>query len=488
MDIGANALGSSLLDGCCLEAERAERVGIGLEGLRNSLNDSLRPHLTGLIGEVHSTSRLLRDLADQSQIHISRVPVVIDYLNVILPCLCRSLRDITTFYEDRSQPRDRRWKKMYHEMSSELLGTTLPARFVMYNLFLVSLQHLLTKSPNFDMNGLESLRTRILQLREARGIPPPSPIQRSLIRRNGAPNFWAQETNSHWAESIFTQPLPSRTELEKPGRTLSEAYGPLQRLGQLNISPDVKILIKRSFDNDRLSVTFFLETSDEAPFLLIRTMQFGSSWVSLRGAHELSIRRGTSNTLTLTRWSKSEEHSKPWAILSFITCEELVLFYCTFVCLKARSVLTIDRHPDEFKLRKESKVFQAKIIDDGYEHILNVFQDPHSGRKRLHASVWDGELRFCPVWTAFLPDAPPKEWLLKKSRYRVQIRDIQPYVFCQNYRAHKQRKGKYGAFELNFAKDAGATHFKDLFDPRPPPTIVSTESDDSGDPGPSGQQ
>lgn len=141
----ARSISASLLSGCCHEAERADRVGVGLEGLRNSLPENLRPHLNGVIDEIHITARHLRDLADQSQVHISRVPVVIDYLSIILPCLCRSLVDITDFYEDRSMSRDRRWRKMYHVMGNELPGTTLPARFIMYNQFLRLILFLLTK-------------------------------------------------------------------------------------------------------------------------------------------------------------------------------------------------------------------------------------------------------------------------------------------------------------------------------------------------------
>ena len=138
-------MASKLLNGCCVESERAERVAVSLEGLRNSLPDELHPHLSGVIEEVHKSSNLLRDLADQSQVHISRVPSVIDFLNIILPCYCKTLRDITEHYEDRSKTRERRWKSMYHKLSDELPGTTLPARFMMYNQFLLCLQWLLTK-------------------------------------------------------------------------------------------------------------------------------------------------------------------------------------------------------------------------------------------------------------------------------------------------------------------------------------------------------
>lgn len=138
-------LGPQLLNGCCHEAERAARVAGSLLGLRNALPEKLHPHLTGVINHINITSVLLRDLADKSQVHISRAQVVMDYINTILPCLCKTLRDITAFYEDKTMTKEHRWRKMYHVMSNELPGTTLPARFILYNTFLGSLRDLLAR-------------------------------------------------------------------------------------------------------------------------------------------------------------------------------------------------------------------------------------------------------------------------------------------------------------------------------------------------------
>lgn len=478
-------MGTNLLNGCCHEAERAQRVGLELEGLRNSLPETFHPHLTGVIDEIYKTSQLLRDLADKSQVHMSRVPTVMDYLNVVLPCLSRSLRDINKFIEDRSITKERRWRKMYNDMSRELPGTSLSARFIMYNQFLCCLQFLLTKSPNFDLNALEIFRNRILQLRDVRGISAPTPIQQELVvRRSEAPiGFW-EETNSHWAESIFSRPLPTRTELKKPGPAmLSQAYGPLHRLGHLKIAADAKILVKRSFSNDRLSVIFFLQIFDDAPYLLIRTFQTGQPWVAVLGAHELCIHQDTNSSLTLTRWSQSEDRIKPWAVLSFVTWEELILFHCTFVALKARSPSTVNVNPKDFHLRSQRKEFQAQIIDDDFQHVLKVYRDEHTGRYRLHTAVWEGVMRYCPVWTAFLPEkimATGSSWIMRKSRHKIWVRDIQPYVFCEKYRAQNQRRGKYqGFFELYFVHEQAASRFKELFEPSPEPTIAASSSDES---------
>jgi len=180
-----------LLQGCCREAERADLVAVGLEQLRVTLPEAFHGHLVALTEEVRGCSNLLRDLADRSQVHISRVPIVLNYLNVVLPCLCRSLRDITTHYEDKTLSREIRWRKMYHKMTEEAGGLPLPQRFVLYNHFLSLLKQLLTRyhphfqlfmktyintililprSPSFDLNTLETLRTRLLTLREQRGI------------------------------------------------------------------------------------------------------------------------------------------------------------------------------------------------------------------------------------------------------------------------------------------------------------------------------
>ncbi|XDG09684.1 hypothetical protein ABKA04_009299 [Annulohypoxylon sp. FPYF3050] len=470
--VTAQRLSPQLLNGCFLEADRADMVGLNLQGLRNALPEKFHPHMSGIIDEIYNTSRLLRDIAEQAQIHLTQLPAVFDYLNVILPCLCKTLRDIMAFYEDKSMNKEHRWRTMYYKLGNELPGTTLPARFIMYNQFLRLLQDLMTRSPNFDLNAMESLRIRILQLREARKIPPPNPIRTDLIRRDEALDFWSQETNSHWAEAIFTQPLPSRREFRIQGR--SDAFGPLQKLGHLPpLSREVKILVKRSFDSDRISVIFFLQLRDKAPSLLIRSKVASQNWVSVLGVHELSIRRESDSVLHLSRWSMEEQRPTPWANLSFLTWEEMVLFYCTFLCLRVRSRLTYKINPNEFHLKKEKRLFQAQIIDDGYQHVLMVFEDTITGGCRLHAAVWEGKLRACPVWTAFIPPNVSSSWLLRKSKKCIWLRDMQPYVFCETYRPVNQRRGKFGAFELRFAHSEAATRFQELFASSPETSAAS---------------
>ncbi|KAI0506242.1 hypothetical protein F5B22DRAFT_473345 [Xylaria bambusicola] len=482
-DLAARDLGPRVLDGCCVEAERADRVGYCLQGLRNALPEHLQPHLTAVIDHLQITSHLLRDLADKSQVHLSQVPVMIDYLNVILPCLCRTLRDIMGYYEDKYRSKEHRWRTMYHEMSNELPGTTLPARFVMYNQYLASLNYMLTRDPNFDVNAMEALRIRILQLRDARKIDPPSPIRTDLIRRDTALDFWKQETDSHWAEAIFTHPLPSRREFRKRGNYRSDAFGPLDRMGHLDPFPDdVTILVKRTFENDRVSIIIFLRHYDQLPFMLVRTRTpSGEPWVSIRSIDALTIERESTSVLYLTYWNPVEKRRKAWASLAFLTWEELVLFYCTFVGLRNEWVRTLD--PREFIIRKEKRLFQAQIVEDEVEHYLAVVEDFHTKGRRLHVMTRDGQLRNCPVWTAFIPPDPPEDWLIHKAPHRVWLRNLQVYSFCDEYRPHRQRRGKFGHFQIRFAHATATTRFKQLFNPISDPSVedASEERDDGED-------
>lgn len=449
------------LQGCCREAERADLVSMGLDQLRLALPESFHGHMIAVVEEMRNSARLLRDLADRSQIHISRVPIVLDYLTVVLPCLCRTLRDITAYYEDKTLTREIRWRKMYHKMADEADGLLLPHRFVLYNHFLTLLKQLLTRSPNFDMNTLDKLRTRILNLREKRGIPPPPLQVGPLVRQSLMLAPGAQEPNVHWAEQIFSLPLPSRTALKSS--RLSRWYAPVLPYGAINIPPESKILFKRSFNDDRLSIMAFLNLGDLAPYFIIRTMQGEMPYFSLRGAHELVISREGS-ALQLKRWSHTEQCSKLWAVLYFQTWEEMVLFYCTFVSLKARNTLTVQVSPEEYKLGREKRLFQAQIIDDGFKHSLIVYEDATTRGLRLHAAVWEGELRQCPVWTAFVThQSQSATWLKRRSKHRVWLRDVQLYVFCHKYRQDSMRQNKSGAFEIYFVSEEGARRFKEVF-------------------------
>nr|RBQ90033.1 hypothetical protein FVER53263_00841 [Fusarium verticillioides] len=425
--------------------------------------------------EVSISGQLLRELAEYSKVHFSRVPVVLDYLEIILPCLSRSLRDITTYYEDRTLTKENRWRKMYHSMTQEAGGLSLPQRFILYNRFLSLLGKLLLRSPNFDFNTMECTRLQLMQLREARGIPPPPIRLDSTIRPDSMLDDDSGIANNiHWAEKIFSLPLPSRTPLKH--QQSSKAYGPHAPWSQVRMPSDARILFIRSFDERQITLIVYQSGRDRCPYLLLRTFHMGTPWFSLRGAHELCVERNGSS-LQFWRWSSSEHCPKMWANLCFMTWEELVLVYCCFLSFKTRNSLTVQVANEDLALWGERKLFQARILDDGFMHSLIVYEDYVTKGVRLHAAVWDGDLRQCPVWTAFIThqSASPK-WIKRVSKTRVRLADIQLYVFCQEYRQQNQRINRAGAFEIRFVSEEAAKRFKELFSPALIDDSTATES------------
>ncbi|KAJ0312058.1 hypothetical protein COL516b_001123 [Colletotrichum fioriniae] len=134
--------------------------------------------------------------------------------------------------------------------------------------------------------------------------------------------------------------------------------------------------------------------------------------------------------------------------------------------------------PREFKLGSESRLFQAQILDDGFKHSLIVYRDLVTQGLRLQASVWDGELKNCPVWTAFVThQSASPTWLVRKSDHRIWLKDVQLYVFCQQYHQQNQRKGtSAGVFEIDFVSEMGASRFIEELQPQTDPSEASTDT------------
>lgn len=127
--------------------------------------------------------------------------------------------------------------------------------------------------------------------------------------------------------------------------SMSQAYGPFRPIGHLSMPHDAKTLAmrsvyyrlafrgspsadchfaQRSFNDNQLSVTFYLHGSEEIPWVMIRDLKGGQPWVTRRGAHELCIQREAPSSLVFSRWSRKENRIKLWASLSFITYEGML--------------------------------------------------------------------------------------------------------------------------------------------------------------------
>jgi len=116
--------------GCWREAQRCDRAAILLIRMRNELTTPFHTHITALLREIESTSRLLRDLHDLFPIYRSRAPIVVYYLTVLLPCLSKTLRDMMVYIDNEGLEYPTQWTLM-NERLSEQGGMPLVHRFVM---------------------------------------------------------------------------------------------------------------------------------------------------------------------------------------------------------------------------------------------------------------------------------------------------------------------------------------------------------------------
>jgi hypothetical protein len=132
------------LSGCWREAERADKTAEGLIRLRTILDLEFYDQISAVLREVETTSRLLRDLYDLFPIYRSRVPIIVYYLNVILPSLQRTLKEMKLYLEHENLPARTQWSLMSDRLNQQG-GMTLAARFVMYVELLVQLVRLLSR-------------------------------------------------------------------------------------------------------------------------------------------------------------------------------------------------------------------------------------------------------------------------------------------------------------------------------------------------------
>jgi hypothetical protein len=130
--------------GCWREAQRADKVAEGLLRIRTTLDLEFYDQISAVLKEVESTSRLLRDLYDLFPIYRSRVPIIVYYLNVILPSLCRTMKEMMLYLEHESLPARAQWTLMSDRLEQQG-SMTLAARFVLYVELLIQLVRLLSR-------------------------------------------------------------------------------------------------------------------------------------------------------------------------------------------------------------------------------------------------------------------------------------------------------------------------------------------------------
>lgn len=130
--------------GCWQEARRADKVAAELIRIKETLGLEFYDNITRVLREVESISRLLRDLYDLVPIYRSRVPTIIYYLDVVLPTLYKTLKDMLVYIANHDLSSRMQWI-LLRERMGVVAGMDLAERHMMYNDFLVQLIRLLSK-------------------------------------------------------------------------------------------------------------------------------------------------------------------------------------------------------------------------------------------------------------------------------------------------------------------------------------------------------
>lgn len=294
--------------------------------------------MIGVTEEIQQSSRLLRDLAARSHSPRARSPLIANHLNVVLTCLSKTLRDITVHYEDKTISRENRWKKMYQDMQQEADGLTLPQRFILYNHFLNLVRYLLTRDRRLDPAALAQLRAKILDLRRKRDIPDPGQQTLALepaaaTARGVTPPASADQlvpcppggavalpgpgVAVNWCERVFARPPAAQTDTGLDERV--EINVPMSP-ALVAVRPRGRVVMRRSYDDNRFCAKFVLVGSDEEPFVVLRMYKDGGSFVAWRAHNDLVASR-EGNAVVLRRWSQRQAAWSAWARFAFVHWE-----------------------------------------------------------------------------------------------------------------------------------------------------------------------
>jgi len=97
----------------------------------------------------------------------------------------------------------------------------------------------------------------------------------------------------------------------------------------------------------------------------------------------------------------------------------------------------------------------SEIQDDNYLHAFRIFRDRDSGCVRFEATARRGQMKRIPIWTAFVTQyIGQRSWMKRVGSATIQLRELHPYVFCDNYTPPRGPSGKY---QLTFTSPQGKT-------------------------------
>ncbi|PHH52452.1 hypothetical protein CFIMG_002863RA [Ceratocystis fimbriata CBS 114723] len=465
-----------LIFGCHIENMHCITVASMLNNLAEhvDLKDGVM-YLRALVDLVNQTASLLYRLGEYVWTYrVHRGPQILPYLQIFLPSLRKTLVDIGDFYRDSRYTKSKRWRCMYHHMTEDV-HMSLPRRFELYNNFLGALSEFLLQHISLELSRLESLKECILTLRKGQKIDPPLEPMDELAGP-GIAQRWGGDL--HWAEKIFTMSLHSRTPLKGSMTSwVSDISSSSSKLPLISMGS--KVLFRREFNAGRLILTAHIENnSKQLPVFTCRNYKNGQAISSVRSLHDVNVQRHGKgirhgltqplNSLCVRYFSRSRRRLDTWMILTFDNWEELVLMWTTCHVLKCLSNPKPRMTMEEFQLDGEEELFQGVIIDaNGVYRSLCVLEETKTGGRRLYCAVYEGPQIRCTIWTAFITHVcRSPTWLEQRSDRRVYLKDLQLYVFSNDFDEQAYRRTPGGVFQVDFRSEDACKHFVALLAPQ----------------------
>ncbi|KAI1933662.1 hypothetical protein LOZ65_000298 [Ophidiomyces ophidiicola] len=292
-----------------------------------------------------------------------------------------------------------------------------------------------------------------------------SPNENSAL---SASSYANSDFVDHWTLDVFGQHIDSSAPLNRSGEG-SGCYACPVMDAREKLEKEYDELCQLDFPGKpQISISFFLRDRDHRTKVLCTVYTSKTRTVySAMPITKLEIYRDGSSLQLCVRHSEGKEGLYLWAGLQFSSMEKMVVFYCSFLALRGQDGSGPIKKFLDYELKDELYVFGGKIFDDNYIHALRIYRDHDTKAIRLQASIYEGDLEWVPVWTAFIQNYLKKKNWMRRSGTKIYLSKLQRVIFIDSsdYSPQITREGEH---VLSFTSEDDANSFeyriKDLID------------------------
>ncbi|KAE8138675.1 hypothetical protein BDV38DRAFT_281972 [Aspergillus pseudotamarii] len=461
----AQSLSGALLT----SADNVEDVAAGFRMLREPLPEHAT-EITILISDLYSISSSLRGYSTilGNGIHQQNIASAESDIELVRTSLKKTLDDIFDFFGDidlrQGSDRDkyqRTWTVMCKYFYDKSQGS-LANRLAIYKAFLGELANISNEGFS-DGKLMANLRRHIESLQDSQTsrstlkVGPASPTASNPHGPDSVDDDSSRDqpgsVSNHWVKTVF-ETNTSSTPIPETGES-SECFGEPQ--------VDVKTwlhyegfrqALQLPFPDQRDTlVSFYVRDFDHCVRILCER-------VSVNEPHDyyclpldmLEIVR-VGSCLQLCRRRRQGQELVLWLNLKFTTIESMVCFFSTFLALRSQDRGRPVERIRDYELDMENELYGGLIFAGKDLHALRIYQDGSSRAVRLQASMYRGEMKYVPVWTAFITQHMKSEgWIRLMPPTLVLLRELHKIVF--NFSDNSPQRTRDGEYVIQFTTDA----------------------------------